>query len=81
MTQIEEFTSWKGDLAGYSCITEQHLVRESFVFLIYNGKTPTKDDFNSFPCFQGTPLLYFTNEIDRKAMLNTFKSLKSVLGN
>lgn len=79
--QIEEFTSWKGDLAGYSCFTEQDLVRESFVFLIYNGRTPTQDDFNSFPCFQGKPLLYFTGEVDRKAMLNTFKALKSVLGN
>ena len=79
--QIEEFTSWKGDLAGYSCFTEQDLVRESFVFLIYNGRTPTQDDFNSFPCFQGTPLLYFTGEVDRKVMLNTFKALKSVLGN
>ena len=79
--QIEEFKSWKGDLAGYSCFTEADLVRESFVFLIYNGRTPTQDDFNSFPCFQGTPLLYFTGEVDRKVMLNTFKALKSVLGN
>lgn len=79
--QIEEFKSWKGDLAGYSCFTEQDLVRESFVFLIYNGRTPNQEDFNSFPCFRGTPLLYFTGEVDRKAMLNTFKALKSVLGN
>lgn len=79
--EIEEFTGWKGDLAGYSCFTEQDLVRESFVFLIFNGRTPTQDDFNSFPCFQNKPLLYFTGEVDRKTMLNTFKALKSVLGN
>lgn len=79
--QIEEFTSWKGDLAGYSCFTEQDLVRESFVYLIYNGRTPTQDDFNLFPCFQGKPLLTFSGEVDRKTMLNTFKALKSVLGN
>lgn len=79
--QIEEFTGWKGDLAGYSCFTEQDLVRESFVFLIYNGRTPIQEDFNSFPCLQGKPLFYFTGEVDRKVMLNTFKALKSVLGN
>ncbi len=80
-TQIEEFTSWKGDLLGYSCFTEQDLIKESFVFLIYNGRTPTQDDFNSFPCVRGVPLISFSGEVDRSAMLNTFKALKSVIGN
>lgn len=79
-TQIEEFTSWKGDVAGYACFSEQDLIRESFVYLIYNGRTPTQDDFNLFPCFRGTPLLNFTGEVDRKDMLKTFKALKSVIG-
>lgn len=79
--QIEEFTSWKGDVAGYSCFTEQDLIRESFVFLVFNGRTPTADDFNLFPCFREKSLFNFTGEVDRKSMLNTFKALKTVIGN
>lgn len=79
--QIAEFTSWKGVAAGYGCFTEQDLIRESFIFLIYNGRTPTQSDFNSFPCFSGKALMDFSGEVDRKTMVNTFKALKSVIGN
>lgn len=79
--QIEEFTSWKGTVAGYGCFSEQDLIRESFIFLIYNGRTPTQSDFNSFPCFSGKALMNFSGEVDRKTMVNTFKALKTVIGN
>lgn len=80
-SQIEDFTSWKGVAAGYSCFTEQDLIRESFVYLLYNGRTPGQSDLNSFPCFRGNPLLNFQGEVDRKTLINTFKALKSVVGN
>lgn len=79
-TQIEDFTSWKGAVAGFSCFSEQDLIRESFVYLIYYGRTPGQSDFNSFPCFTNRPLLNFTGEVDRKKIINTFKALKSILG-
>ena len=78
-TQIENFKSWLGDVAGYACFTEQDLIRESFVFLVFNGRTPVQSDFNYLPCFRGVPLLYFQGEVDRKSIINTFKALKSVI--
>lgn len=77
---IEDFTSWKGNAAGYGCFTEPDLIRESFIFLVFNGRTPEQSDFNTLPCFRGKPLLNFYGEIDRMKLLNTFKSLKSALG-
>ena len=79
-SQIEDFTSWKGDVAGYGCFSEAELIRESFVFMIYNGRNPTQSDLNSFPCFRDKPLLNFSGEVDRRTLINTFKALKSVLG-
>lgn len=77
---IEEFTSWQGSVAGYGCFSEQDLIRESFIFLIYNGRTPTISDLNSVPCFTGKPLINFSGEIDRMRMMNNFKGLKTALG-
>jgi|GEM_PF-5681746 len=78
--QIDEFISIRGTVAGYACFSEQHLIRESFIFLIYNGRTPTQSDFNNFPCFTNRPLMNFSGEVERLKLMNSFKSLKSVLG-
>lgn len=78
-SEIEDFTSWKGEVAGYGCYSEQDLIRESFVFLVYNGRTPTMSDLNTLACFRGKPLLDFYGEVNRHTMINTFKALKSVL--
>lgn len=78
--QIEEFTSWKGDAAGYGCFSEQDLVRESFVYLVFNGRTPSQSDMNSFPCFRGKPLLDFHGEVNRRTMVEALKALKEVFG-
>lgn len=77
---IEDFTSWQGDVAGYGCFSEQDLIRESFIYLIYNGRTPTISDLNSFPCLTGKPLLNFQGEIDRTKLIHNFKALRSALG-
>lgn len=78
--QIKDFTSWKGTAAGYSCFSEQHLIQESFIFLIYNGRTPELGDFNILPCLRDKPLLSFEGEVDRRTLLNTLKTLKSAIG-
>ena len=77
--QIDEFTSWKGDLAGYGCFKEEDLIRESFIFLVYNGRTPGMSDFNLEPCLLGKPLLTFKGEVDRTEVVNTFKALSAIL--
>lgn len=77
---IDDFTSWMGDVGGYGCFSEKDLIRESFIFLIYNGRMPEQSDFNSFPCFQGKPLMNFHGEVDRMRMIKTFNALKSALG-
>lgn len=79
--QIEEFTSWKGDAAGYGCFSEQDLIRESFVYLVFNGRTPSQSDMNSFPCFRNKPLLDFHGEVNRRKMVEALKALKEVFGN
>jgi hypothetical protein len=67
-------------VGGYSCYSENDLIQESFVFLVYNGKAPSKSDLNNFPCFRSLPLIDFKGEVDRNKMINTFKILKSVIG-
>jgi hypothetical protein len=79
--QIDEFTSWKGEAAGYGCFSEEDLIRESFVYLIYNGKTPSSSNLNSFPCFSGKPLINFSGEVNRRGASNALKSLKQVFSN
>ena len=78
--QIDDFNSWKGDVAGFGCFNETELIRESFIFMIYNGRSPTQSDFNSFPCFRDKPLLNFSGDVGRRTLINTFKVLKSALG-
>ena len=79
-SQIENFKSWKGTAASYSCFSEQDLIKESFVFMVYNGKTPTTSDFTILPCLRNEPLIKFKGEVDRKSIINTFKIIKAVLG-
>ncbi|MEQ1724075.1 MAG: hypothetical protein ABL930_12945, partial [Pseudobdellovibrio sp.] len=78
--QLATFTSWKGSIAGYGCFTEQDLIRESFVFMVYNGKTPQTSDLTTLPCLRNEPLIKFNGEVERKSIINTFKIIKSVLG-
>jgi hypothetical protein len=79
-SQIKQFTGWEGKIAGYGCFKEADLIRESFVFLVYNGRTPGLGDLNKFPCFLGKSLIKFTGEVDRMRILNAFKVIKSALG-
>ncbi len=78
--QLKTFNSWVGSAAGYSCFTEQDLIKESFVFMVYNGKTPSTTDLTLLPCLRNEPLIKFQGEIDRKNIINTFNILKGVLG-
>lgn len=79
--QIEKFNYWRNSILGLnSCFTEQDLIRESFVFMVYNGKTPAQSDLASFPCVRNEPLIKFKGEVNRKQLINTFKIIKAVLG-
>lgn len=79
--QIEKFNYWRNSILGLnSCFTEQDLIRESFVFMVYNGKTPAQSDLTSFPCLRNEPLIKFQGEVNRKHLINTFKIIKAVLG-
>ncbi len=65
---------------GYGCYTQEDLIRESFIFLVYKGVTPGITDLNLAPCFGKRALIPFSGEVDRKTIINTFKILKAVLG-
>ena len=78
--QLKSFSSWKGSAASYSCFTEQDLIKESFVFLVYNGKTPSTSDLTVLPCLRNEPLIKFEGGVDRKSIINTLKIIKDVLG-
>lgn len=79
--QIDKFNGVLAQsIGGYGCFSEEDLIRESFVFLVYNGKAPSQSDLNTLPCFRNKPLIDFSGEVDRKQIINTFKILKSVLG-
>ena len=65
---------------GYGCYSEDDLIKESFIYLVYNGHTPGLTDLNIAPCLGGRSLIDFTGEVDRKTIINTFKILKAVLG-
>ncbi len=67
-------------LAGYYCYSQDDLIQESFIFLLFNGRTPGPLDLNLAPCFGQRALIDFKGEVDRKTLLNTFKILKSVVG-
>lgn len=77
--QLDEFTSWKGDAAGFGCFSRNDLIRESFIFLTFNGRLPVLEDFNTLPCVLGNPLLTFRGEVDRTQTSMVFKSLRDVL--
>jgi hypothetical protein len=81
--QIDLFNSIRNNPIsglGYNCYSEDDLIRDSFVFLVYNGKTPGKLDLNVTPCIGKRALIDFSGEVDRKKIINTFKILKAVLG-
>ena len=79
--KIEKFNYWRNSILGInSCFTEQDLIKESFVFMVYNGKTPADSDLTSFPCLRNEPLIKFEGEVNRKHLINTFKIIKAVLG-
>lgn len=78
--QIKEFNSWKATLAGFGCFSEDDLIRESFIFLVYNGRTPGTSDLNIGACFLGKSLITFKGEVDRMRITKALKSLKSILG-
>ena len=67
-------------LAGYYCYSQENLIQESFIFLVYNGVTPGLTDLNIAPCFGKRALIDFSGEVDRKTLIKTFKILKAVLG-
>ncbi len=78
--QIAMFNSPLVKELGYGCYSQQDLIRESFIFLVYKGVTPGLRDLNIAPCFGNRALIPFTGEVDRKTIINTFKILKAVLG-
>jgi hypothetical protein len=79
--EIDKFKSWMGSIGGYGCFNEDDLIRESFVYLIFNAKTPDTSDLNSFPCFRGKPLINFSGEVNRQGVSKALKSLKEVFVN
>lgn len=79
--KLNTFNSWwKGWLVGNTCFKEQDLIRESFVFLVYNGKTPGVTDLTMVPCLRNEPMIKFEGEVDRQKIINTLKIIKDVLG-
>jgi hypothetical protein len=77
--RIDQFTSWMGDVGGFGCFSRDDLIRESFIFLTYNGRLPEFADFHTLPCYRGKPLLTFHGEIDRSQAAAVFQSLREVL--
>ena len=78
--KIDLFNSAAVQAIGYSCYSEEDLIRESFIYLVYHGEVPGIMDLNVAPCLRGRSLIDFSGEVDRKTIINTFKILKGVLG-
>lgn len=78
--KIDLFNSTAVQVLGYGCYSEDDLIRESFIYLVFNGRTPGLTDLNIAPCLGARSLIDFTGEVDRKTIINTFKILKAVLG-
>lgn len=84
--QIAKFNGWVAQkIGGYYCYSEEDLIRESFVFLVFNGRAPTRSDLNTMPChgdflIQARPLMEIQGQVGRNKIINTFKLMKSVLG-
>lgn len=79
--EIEEFNGTLGRIA-FSCWSEEDLVREAFVYLVYTGKTVAKSELSYCIWGMDRPLIDFSKfkEVDRKTIISTFKILKDVLG-
>lgn len=92
--ELTKFNGWLAR-AAYSCYTVDDLIRESFIFMLYNGRTPEQADLSTLPCVTSPgilnrltpdswetqrPLIHFEGEVNRRTILNTFKILKTVLG-
>jgi len=84
--QIAKFNGWLAQsIGGYGCYTEDDLIRESFVFLVFNGKVPQKTDLKTVPCYgvplmNARPLIEIQGQVGRGEIINTFKIMQSVLG-
>lgn len=79
--QLAKFNKYREGWLGINdCFTEQDLIRESFVFMIYFGKTPTSSDLTTAACTRNKPLIEFKGEADRKSIINAFKIIKKELG-
>lgn len=80
----EQIKAFNGRLSqtigGNGCFSEEDLMRESFVFMVFNGSMPKSSDLRNVPCFTFRDLIKFDGEVGRQKMINTFKILKSVLG-
>lgn len=84
--QIAKFTGILAQtIGGYSCYSEEDLIRESFVFLVFKGRVPSKSDLRNVPCygvpvFEARPLIDIEGKVGRGEIINTFKLMQSALG-
>ena len=78
--QLELFNLPLVQALGYGCYSQEDLIQESFIFLVYNGVTPGITDLNPAPCLGKRSLINFKGEVDRRTIIKTFKILKAVLG-
>lgn len=80
--ELDEFNGTLAQtIGGYGCYTEADLIREAFIFMVYNGRAPKSSDLTNVPCLLGSSLIKFKGTVDRRLILNTFKILKAELGN
>lgn len=73
--KLDAFRKWN----QCSSFKEEDLIRESFIFLVYHGRTPELNDINYISCIFGSDLITFRGEVNRYQIISTFKILKSVL--
>ncbi len=84
--QLEKFNGLLAKtIGGYGCYSENDLIRESFVFLVFKGKVPQKSDLKNVPCYgvplmDARPLIEIEGSVGRGEIINTFKLMQSVLG-
>lgn len=91
--ELDKFNGRLGRVA-YSCYAEEDLIRESFIFLLFKGRTPKQEDLSTLPCVvtpgilrritpdnldNRRPLIQHEGEVGRRTIINTFKILKAVL--
>lgn len=73
--KIDMFKKWN-QCSNYNV---DDLIRESFIYLVYNGKTPEMNDINYISCLFGNDLISFKGEVNRTRIISTFKILKDVI--